>query len=175
MVAKGSENGSQRNPFVHGHRRGKSSSPTYISWLAMNQRCHNRRHQHWEFYGGAGIRVHPDWRGRGGFERFLAHVGPRPKGHTLDRIDRELGYVPGNVRWANAYVQAFNHGKVQEAKRYRAPGPDGKVRELTVSEWATLLQMRPDTLRLRIRKGMGDRAFSTPLGGFRAPAASRAS
>lgn len=129
----------------------------------MIQRCHNRRHQHYDNYGGAGIRVCAEWRGTGGFERFLAHVGPRPAGHTLDRIDRDRGYEPGNVRWANAYEQNRNHGRVINAKRYRAPGPDGRVLELNITEWADLLGVRPDTLRYRIRRGLGDRAFTSKL------------
>lgn len=121
----------------------------------MILRCHNRKHRSFEFYGALGIRVCDEWRGPGGFERFYAHVGDRPPGHTLDRIDRERGYEPGNVRWSRGTVQNRNHGNVLDAKKY--VGPDGVAR--TIAEWSDLLDIRPDTLRQRVRKGLGPAAF----------------
>lgn len=94
--------------LMHGHRAGGRFSPTYNSWRAMVQRCTNERHPFFADYGGRGIRVCERWRGQGGFERFLADVGERPAGLTLDRVDCEGDYEPGNVRWATKYQQRWN-------------------------------------------------------------------
>lgn len=77
----------------------------------MQQRCHNPNHKFFRFYGGRGIAVHPEWRITGGFERFLAHIGPRPEPkhlYSVERIDNEGNYESGNVRWATAKEQAAN-------------------------------------------------------------------
>lgn len=62
----------------------------------------------WWLYGGRGILVCAAWQGEGGFQRFLARVGPRPEGTTLDRIDTNGHYEPGNVRWATLSQQNGN-------------------------------------------------------------------
>lgn len=153
---------------VHGHRKNGRSSITYTSWRCMIQRCHNRNHENWEHYGGAGVRVCDRWRGEGGFERFLADVGPRPSRRaTLDRVDRSIGYEPANVRWLCVRLQNVNHGNVIDARRYEGPGPDGERLSLTITEWADLLGVRPDTLRWRLRKGKGELAFTVPVRGSR--------
>jgi hypothetical protein len=92
---------------THGHRVKRHSSPTYSSWLAMIQRCTNPNDKtHWKYYGGRGITICDRW--RHSFEDFLADVGERPIGLTLERTNNELGYFPGNVRWASRLEQALN-------------------------------------------------------------------
>lgn len=81
---------------------------TYISYKSMLERCYNSRHPRYADYGGRGVLVYFDWLGRDGFARFLAEVGRRPKGLTLDRIRVEDSYEPGNVRWATPKEQANN-------------------------------------------------------------------
>lgn len=90
-------------------RHGLSGSGEYRSWAGMIVRCTDPDSAAWEHYGARGIRVHAAWVGRGGFERFVAHVGPRPSPqHSIDRIDNDGNYEPGNVRWATAKEQARN-------------------------------------------------------------------
>jgi hypothetical protein len=129
---------------THGHRRKRRSSPTYVSWLMMNQRCSNRRHKSYEDYGGRGILVYFGWVGRGGFEEFLADVGKRPsRRHTLDRIDPDGNYEPGNVRWATKSVQNSNKsGFIYEL--------DGE--RFTLYEKAAELKIHPGALRKRISR-----------------------
>jgi len=89
---------------THGHTKGTEHgrhSPTYNTWRSMKQRCSPRGH-----YYDKGIRVCAEW--ALDFPRFLADMGERPDGHTLDRIDNELGYEPGNCRWATPEVQHAN-------------------------------------------------------------------
>lgn len=94
--------------MTHGHTRCGRRSPTYNSWRAMIERCTRPAHPFYLDYGGRGIRVCDRWQGAGGFARFLADVGERPAGMTLDRIDVDGGYEPGNVRWADKRTQRWN-------------------------------------------------------------------
>lgn len=96
----------------HGHA-GKSStakrdeSSEYRSWRAMKGRCHDPNNIGYANYGGRGITVCEEWRHN--FAAFLAHIGPKPTpGHTVDRIDNDRGYEPGNVRWATWSEQMKN-------------------------------------------------------------------
>lgn len=76
----------------------------------MKGRCYTPSTSHFELYGGRGVRVCEQW--RGSFETFLADVGrkPTPK-HSLDRIDTNGHYEPGNVRWATQKEQIANRRK----------------------------------------------------------------
>jgi hypothetical protein len=97
-----------RQRATHGHARSSGLSPTYISWQSMIRRCTMPGATGYLHYGGAGVRVHPEW--LGSFETFLRDVGERPSlGHSLDRFPISQGdYVPGNVRWATKSEQTLN-------------------------------------------------------------------
>lgn len=119
--------------MTHGHYRNGRKSPTYVSWDSMIARCHRPTHPYYRDYGGRGIRVCDRWRGLGGFARFLADVGERPPGLTLDRINVEGDYEPGNVRWATLRQQRWNRRdmiarrQMEEEAALTAvaqPGPD---------------------------------------------------
>jgi hypothetical protein len=90
---------------THGHKVGGRESPTHVTWRSLLERCLNPHAANFARYGGAGIMVCEAWKD---FTRFLADVGERPAGKTLDRIDGSLGYEPGNVRWATPMEQAKN-------------------------------------------------------------------
>lgn len=89
----------------HGHARG-GLSPTYISWKNMLQRCYSVRHPHYKNYGGRGITICNRW--RESFETFLADMGERPKGLTLERVNNDGNYEPGNCIWATYTKQSNN-------------------------------------------------------------------
>jgi hypothetical protein len=84
----------------HGHR-----TPTYSSWQSMLDRCTNPNHVYFRLYGGRGITVCDRWRS---FENFLADMGLRPEGRSLDRVDPDGIYEPTNCRWATAVEQRRN-------------------------------------------------------------------
>lgn len=100
---------------THGATRNKRWTRTYITWRAMLQRTVNRKHEHYRYYGGRGIRVCRRW--RLSFKNFLADMGPRPEGKTLDRFpDRNGDYRPGNCRWATPIEQARNRNGARNSK-----------------------------------------------------------
>lgn len=83
----------------------KTDSPTYKSWASMIARCKYEKSNSYHNYGGRGISVCERWRS---FENFLADMGERPEGMTLDRKDPNKDYSPGNCRWASQTIQSVN-------------------------------------------------------------------
>lgn len=96
----------------HGHSSKGVRSPEYMAWQNMIQRCTNPNFRQYSDYGGRGISVHGAWLEPEGFAGFLNAIGPRPSPkHTIDRINNNLGYAPGNVRWATRVQQNRNTSK----------------------------------------------------------------
>ena len=89
--------------MVHGHNRNRKASPTMTTWRRMIDRCHNPKHKSFALYGAQGVTVCPRW--RADFCNFLADMGERPEGMTLDRIHPELGYFKANCRWLTVTEQ----------------------------------------------------------------------
>jgi hypothetical protein len=88
------------------YKHGWSNTPTYVSWHAMRSRCVDVGNASFKTYGGRGIAVCERWQS---FENFLADMGERPSlDHSIDRIDSDGDYEPGNVRWATRTEQNAN-------------------------------------------------------------------
>lgn len=117
--------------------------PLYSTWGGMVSRCNSRTNSAWKDYGGRGIKVCARWRV---FSNFLADVGERPFGMTLDRIDNDGDYEPRNVRWATKTEQQRN----RRATYLHLFTFNGETK--TISAWAEQYGMTLSCLRSRIRR-----------------------
>ena len=91
---------------------GRSKHPLYGTWRDMLRRCSDPKATRWERYGGRGISVAPEW--LTDFWAFAEHIGPKPddgQRWSVDRIDNDGNYEPGNVRWATASQQTLNQSR----------------------------------------------------------------
>jgi len=92
---------------THGHFTGRKMTHEYRAWRGILTRCFNRNEPNYCDYGGRGITICDEW--RRDFPRFLAAVGYRPgPGFSIDRINNDGNYEPGNVRWADRRTQNTN-------------------------------------------------------------------
>ncbi len=99
----------------HGHTWHGGRTATYMSWQCMIQRCTNPNNKRWNCYGGRGIRICERW--LHSFENFLAEMGERPEGKTLDRYpDNNGNYEPSNCRWATRKQQMRNRRTAAEIR-----------------------------------------------------------
>ena len=131
---------------------GASNWPEYRVWQAMIARCHNPSGGHKD-YAGRGIAVCARW--RKAFENFIADMGRRPKGMTLERLNNSKGYGPENCVWASRVAQANN----RRSNRRLTVG--GITR--TVAEWARHLDMKPCVIYQRLRRGVVGARALTPV------------
>jgi len=130
----------------------------YRSWKDMRARCGNPRNDDYADYGGRGIRVCAAW---DDFAAFYADMGGRPTGATIDRIDVNGNYEPGNCRWANATEQA-NNKRSNHIIQFQ-----GQSR--TLAQWCAIFGIEPSKVRYRLKQGWPiDQAFSSQ--DFRRPA-----
>lgn len=125
-----------------------SYCPEYGAWKNMIHRCTNPKNAWWHRYGGRGIGVCDRWSDeRRGFAYFLEDMGERPsRQHSLDRIDNERGYEPGNCRWATPVQQA--EAKVRSGRN----GPTMIFEGKTLREWAAEIGVGYDAFKIRYRK-----------------------
>lgn len=122
----------------HGHAQGGRPSPEYMCWLAAKKRCNNPTNASYATYGARGIHMCGSW--SASFETFLKDVGRKPRPDwSLDRIDPDRGYEPGNCAWVPPIVQARNKRTTQWYEFEGQPAVIGEVaRFLGVSRHAAL-------------------------------------
>lgn len=137
-------------------RRGRARATEYRVWAHMIGRCHTASDAAYADYGGRGISVCEQW--RVSYEQFRADMGARPsKLHSIDRINNDGNYEPGNCRWATHTVQTNN------SRRNHRLTHNGETR--TIAEWARHLGVSAMLIAGRIYSGWTtERALSTPPG-----------
>lgn len=127
---------------------------TYAIWAQMRYRCHVESHPFYQYYGGRGIKVCKRWQS---FENFLADMGERPEGMSIDRIDNDDNYSKENCRWATQKEQMRNRRVTRKIEF------EGK--EYSLAELAERFNIHPCVLNGRIKRGWPtDRALKAPLG-----------
>lgn len=138
----------------HGQRRVGATSAEYHTWSGMLYRCENPVDPNYKNYGGRGITVCERWHN---FIDFFADVGRRPSArHSLDRIDVNGNYEPGNVRWATSREQ---HRNRRNNHRITYAGET-----LCVVEWAERLGVSTSVIHRRLKHGWSvERTLTTPL------------
>ena len=136
----------------HSIKHGKSRSGPYCVWENMIQRCNNPKTPHYYNYGGRGIKVCKRWKS---FENFYEDMGDRPKGTSLERIDNDGDYEPGNCRWATQKEQMRNTRRTS----FLTIGGVTKPR----ATWAEEAGIGISTLKGRIRRGWPEDKLLIPV------------
>lgn len=134
---------------------GGYGTGAYSAWSHAKGRTTNPRNKKWPRYGGRGIRMCQRW--RDSFQAFLDDMGERPgPGYSIERVDNDGDYEPGNCKWARRSDQANN----TSANRVLEYG--GEI--MTLAQWAERIGIKYHTLHGRLRRGWSvERTLTTPL------------
>jgi hypothetical protein len=124
-------------------KHGRSDSPEFQAWHRAKRRCTDPRVSTYRHYGGRGIRMCERW--LNDFAAFYEDMGPRPDGHTLDRIDVNGNYEPGNCRWAT-WTQQTNNMRRNVILTVRGE-------KLTMSQAARKYGLKRDLVKSRLYRG----------------------
>jgi hypothetical protein len=149
--------GCQRATKFRNFRHGMAHAPIYAVWGSMRARCQNPKDRRYARYGGRGIAVCERWQT---FENFYADMGDVPKGMSIERVDNDKGYEPGNCVWATSRTQANNR------RNNTLITAHGETH--TIAEWARINDITPGSIYRRRRQGLTDEeAIATPSARYR--------
>ena len=128
----------------HGDAARGQHAPEWDRWVAMISRCTNPKQSNYPRYGGRGIRVCDRW--LNSYEDFLSDMGriPTPE-HSIDRINNDGNYEPGNCRWVTRFEQQNNRRNTMVIEH------DGK--KLTAKEWSAATGIPSQRIQHRIKHG----------------------
>ena len=139
---------------THGDTVNGNIAREFRSWSAAKSRCYDASFSSFKHYGGRGIRMADEWRHN--YAAFLSDMGRCPEGYSLDRIDTNGDYAPGNCRWATK-IQQMNNTRTNRHLTYQG-------KRQTVAEWSRELGWPVHTLKRRVLLGWSDeRALTQPI------------
>ncbi len=146
--------GCARDENFNGFKHGYVGTPTYRVWQGMRKRCYNPENKSYHNYGGRGISVCDRWLT---FENFLEDMGERPDGLTIERVDNNGDYEPGNCRWASRAEQSRN------TRRNRLLTHGGET--LCMKTWSERAGIDSNTIYRRLKRGWSiEDTLMTPPG-----------
>lgn len=134
---------------------GETKTSLYTTWRGIKSRCYNNKNVSYQSYGARGIKICPEWLDN--YEAFRDYVTKLPnynvRGYSIDRIDVNGDYKPGNIRWADTDTQANNKrdNHLMELK--------GEI--LTAKQWSNRLGIKYSTIMNRIRMDWSDEEVLT--------------
>jgi len=144
-------------PVRHGNSKWRNrvddTRPTYDSWKNMYHRCMNVNTPDYRYYGARGIKICKRW--LNDYDAFVEDMGLRDEGMTLDRIDNQGHYEPGNCRWATRKEQSRNK------RNNHILTIDG--RSQTIADWADESGIACRALWIRVQAGYTGRDLLRPL------------
>lgn len=127
----------------HNKTHGMTDTPIYAVWRGMMNRCYSSRSESFASYGARGIKVCQEWHAFDAFYQDMGRLRPSRR-HSIDRIDNDGDYRPGNVRWVLPVVQQNNRrNNIRVSHNGQA---------LTVSQWARIAGLSRETLQGRIAR-----------------------
>lgn len=134
---------------------GETKTKLYKTWRGIKARCYNKNSIDYQNYGGRGIKMFDGWIYN--YEAFRDYVQKLPnyneKGYTIDRINVNGDYIPGNIRWADSETQSNNRRDNHFLEL------NGEI--LTVKQWSNRLGIKYSTLMNRIKMGWSDEDILT--------------
>jgi hypothetical protein len=136
---------------------GMWGSPTYVSWAAMRRRCTDKNYWNYRRYGGRGVSIDPAWTT---FAGFLADMGARPSGTSIDRIDNDGDYNAANCRWATWGQQMQNKG----IRKDNTSGVAGVYWHKLRQKWVVRIQVDGKTMHLGQFSELGSAAAARKAG-----------
>jgi hypothetical protein len=146
--------------------RFRKKNDLYAIWRGMISRCHREGDPEYPNYGGRGISVCQEWRGSGGYQKFVDDLPTRPsRRHTLERKDNDLGYSKENCKWATREEQGSN----RRTNRIVSVGE----RSQTLSQWAREVGVSPTAFSRRINRGWPEDKLLQPANRAKQPQLNR--
>lgn len=146
------ENEARKKRHAEMVKHGKSSSIEFRTWTHLRGRCNNPTDSAYAGYGGRGIKVCERW---DSFANFLADMGPRPKGTSIDRIDNDGDYCPENCRWASSTQQGRNRRTTRMV--------EWEGRRLSLSDFCDQMRLNYERVYHRVQRGYTIEQAISPL------------
>lgn len=135
-----------------GRTHGKSGTKTHSVWKSMRRRCDSPSQESYPLYGGRGISVCERWKS---YENFLADMGEKPDGYSIEREDVNGNYEPGNCTWIPLARQQHN----KRTSRFLTHCGE----TMTMADWASKTKLTTTLICWRLAHGWDvDRTLSTP-------------